>query len=71
MRGVERGVATDVGLTPRSAGLNASTVFSPTPILDGREKIGVLNSVLDVANMVDERPVGVAMNTGDVDDDTG
>jgi len=30
-----------------------------------------LNSVLDVANMVDERPVGVAMNTGDVDDDTG
>ena len=46
------------------------TAFSPTPILDGRVKIGVLNSVLDVANVVGERPVGVAMNTGDVDDDT-
>jgi len=42
IRGVAREVATDVGLTPRSAGLNELTAFSHTPILDGREKMGVL-----------------------------
>lgn len=61
IRGVARGDATDVGLTTRSEGANAPVAFfSPTPISVGREKTGVLHSDLDVAKIVDERPVGVA-----------
>lgn len=62
-----------MGLTSRSTGANTSVVtFSPTPISNGREKTGVLNSALEVVvNIVDDRPVGVVKNTGEAADDTG